>query len=312
MPVATSLTRSSEHSRPCSSASRPPAAAPIEHAQPRRAGQVGAAEGRHGRQHQHAFEPEVDAARFLGQAFAQAHEQEGRADAQRAADDAGDQRDPLVGRHGVRLRVSAAAEGRSFGTIRRPVDIAQRLARQDQHEGDALQHQHRGVGQAEPALQQAAGRAEAAEQDRHRDDRQRVVPRDEGHQDAGIAVAGDQRGVGVGVHRRHLDRAGQAGAGAAERAGQQDQPGGRQADQLRRARIAADHAHREARRRPAQPQAEADAGHARRAPAPSARPSRRCRRCAGPRPARGSTACSGWPGRAAAPSTRCLNRPMAT
>jgi hypothetical protein len=95
---------------------------------------------------------------------------------------------------------------------RRPVDAAQRLARQDQDEGDSLQHLHRRVGQAEAALQQAAGAPEAAEQDRDRDDRERALARDEGDQDAGVAVAGDQRCVGVGVHRRDLDRTGQARA----------------------------------------------------------------------------------------------------
>ena len=72
-----------------------------------------------------------------------------------------------------------AARWRQRAATRRPVDAAQRLAGQDQHEGDALQHQHRRVGQAEAALQQAAGGAEAAEQDRDRDDRERVVARDE-------------------------------------------------------------------------------------------------------------------------------------
>ena len=91
-----------------------------------------------------------------------------------------------------------------------PSPAAQGFAGQDQHEGKALQHQHRRIGQAQAALQQAAGGAEAAEQDGHRNDGQRVVPRDERHQDAGVAVARDQRGVGAVVHRRHLDGAGQA------------------------------------------------------------------------------------------------------
>jgi hypothetical protein len=47
----------------------------------------------------------------------------------------------------------------------------------------------------------------------------RVVPRHEGHQDARVAVACDQRRVGAGVHRRHFHRAGQARAGAAHGAG---------------------------------------------------------------------------------------------
>ena len=233
MPVAMSLTRGSEHSRPCSSASSAPCAGG-EHAEPGRAAQVGAAEAGHRREHQHAFEAEVDAARLLGQALAEADEQERRADAQRAADDRqrGTASECVAGH--AALAFAAAIGGAGSPARRgalahsrngRPVDAAQRLARQDQHEGDALQHQHRRVGQAEPALQQAAGGAEAAEQDRDRDDRQRVVARDERHQDAGVAVAGDQRGVGVGVHRRDLDRAGQARAGAAERAGQQRSAG---------------------------------------------------------------------------------------
>ena len=41
-------------------------------------------------------------------------------------------------------------------------------------EDDALQHQHGGIGQAEPALQQAAAGADAAEQDRDGNDGQRI------------------------------------------------------------------------------------------------------------------------------------------
>ena len=39
-----------------------------------------------------------------------------------------------------------------------------------------------------------------------------LCARDERDQDAGVAVAGDQRGVGAAVHRRDLDHAGQARA----------------------------------------------------------------------------------------------------
>ena len=76
-----------------------------------------------------------------------------------------------VGRRGS---IGSGARGGAISRKRRPVDAAQRLARQDQHEGDALQHQHRGIGQAQPPLQQAAGGAEAAEQDGYRDDSQRL------------------------------------------------------------------------------------------------------------------------------------------
>ena len=66
-------------------------------------------------------------------------------------------------------------------------------------------------------------------QDGDRDDRQRVVAREERDQDAGVAVAGDQRGVGAAVDRRDLDHAGEPGAGAGERAGGDDQLADRQA-----------------------------------------------------------------------------------
>ena len=52
-------------------------------------------------------------------------------------------------------------------------------------------------GRSQPALQQAAAGADAAEQDRDRNDRQRIVAREEGDQDAGVAVAGGERGVGA-------------------------------------------------------------------------------------------------------------------
>ena len=63
-------------------------------------------------------------------------------------------------------------------------------------EQDPLQHVHGRVGQLEHPLEQAAAGADAAQQHRHRDDRQRVGAGDERHQHAGVAVAGDQRRVG--------------------------------------------------------------------------------------------------------------------
>ncbi len=51
-----------------------------------------------------------------------------------------------------------------------------------------------------------------------RNDGERVVPGEEGHQDAGEAVAGDQRGVGLALDGGHLVEAGEAGAGAGDRA----------------------------------------------------------------------------------------------
>ena len=79
-------------------------------------------------------------------------------------------------------------------------------------------------------------RIDAAEQDGDRDDRERVVPREEGDQDAGEAVAGGQRGVGVALDRRDLEHAGEAGEAAGERGEADDQLADRQALHLRGAR----------------------------------------------------------------------------
>src|SRR4029450_2986948 len=98
----------------------------------------------------------------------------------------------LTNRNGVETRM--APPNTASGTVQSPMDPSamsgvsfqeadppvQRVARQHEHEDDALQHQHRGIGQSEPALQQSAAGADAAEQDRHGNDRQRIVSRQEG------------------------------------------------------------------------------------------------------------------------------------
>ena len=129
----------------------------------------------------------------------------------------------------------AAADGSSRA--------AQRLAGQDEHEGEALQHQHRRVGQAQAPLQQAAGRAEAAEQDRHRDDRQRVVARDEATPGCRCSLArrSATRWPLVCTAATSMPPASPAQAPPSAQASD-DQPVGRQPDQPRRARVAADHA----------------------------------------------------------------------
>ena len=81
---------------------------------------------------------------------------------------------------------------------------------------------------------------------RHGDDGERVLARDEGDEDAGVAVAGDERRVRAAVHRRDLDHAGEPRRRAAERAGEDHEPLDGQAGQPRRARVAADDAQREA------------------------------------------------------------------
>src|SRR5207245_8502045 len=70
--------------------------------------------------------------------------------------------------HRPRLVLSTSALLHPREEIERPEPEAavQRLARQDGHEDDALQHHHGGIRQVEPALQEAARGADAAQQDR--------------------------------------------------------------------------------------------------------------------------------------------------
>ena len=115
----------------------------------------------------------------------------------------------------------------------------QRVAGKHEDEDDALQHQHRGVGQAEPALQQAAAGTDAAEQDRDRNDRQRILPRQEGDEDAGKAIAGGEIGVGAALHGGDFDHAGKAGRAAGEETDRQDQFADAKAHDLGGADVAA-------------------------------------------------------------------------
>src|SRR5215470_1421172 len=118
----------------------------------------------------------------------------------------------LTNRNGVETRM--APPSTASGTVQSPIPPSamsgfplqkadpaiERVARQHEHEDDALQHQHGCVGQAKPPLQQPAAGADAAEQDRDRNDRKRILPRQERHQDAGEAIAGREIGVGAALH----------------------------------------------------------------------------------------------------------------
>ena len=148
-----------------------------KHAEPGRAGEIGDAVAAHRAHDQRAFEAEIDAAAALGDAFAEADEEERRADADGAAEH-GERHAPAV------RSIAGVGHVRTPFACRTADAAVERLAREDDDEDDALQHQHRGVRQAEPALQQAAARADAAEQDRDRNDGQRILPRQERHQDA--------------------------------------------------------------------------------------------------------------------------------
>src|SRR5882757_10195171 len=92
----------------------------------------------------------------------------------------------LTNRNGVETRM--APPNTASGTVQSPIvpsamsgfpfqkadPAVQRVARQHEHEDDALQHLHRGVRQAEPALQQPAAGADAAQQNRDRNHRERI------------------------------------------------------------------------------------------------------------------------------------------
>ena len=186
----------------------------------------------------------------------------------------------------------------------------ERLGDEQHHEDEALQHQHGGVGQVHAALDQAAGGDDAAEHDGDRNDRERVVPRQEGDEDAGEAVAGDQRGIGAAVDGRDLEEAGEAGAGAGDHAADDDQLADRQALRQRGARIAAGDAGGEAEGRARHQDIEHDRQQRCRPRGPNARRCREsCRSCRRRRSA-WSRACSEARSRSA-PSTKKFMMAMA-
>src|SRR5580698_2321778 len=164
----------------------------------------------------------------------------------------------LTNRNGVETRM--APPNTASGTVQSPIDPSAMsgfpfqkadpsvdgIARQHKHEDDSLQHLHRGVGQAEPSLQQASARADAAEQDRDRNDRKRILPRQERDQDSSEAVAGGKVGVGAALDGGDLDHSGKPGASACDKADGQDQFADGEADDLGGADIAAGDARGEA------------------------------------------------------------------
>src|SRR3954462_14008889 len=108
----------------------------------------------------------------------------------------------LTNRNGVDTRM--APPNTASGTVQSPIvpsamsglafqktdPAIHRIARQNENEDDALQHQHRCIWQSEPALQKPAAGADAAEQDRHRDDGQRILARQKRDQNAGETITG--------------------------------------------------------------------------------------------------------------------------
>src|SRR5579863_3879609 len=98
--------------------------------------------------------------------------------------------------------VPSAMSGFSFQKADPPV---QRVARQNEHKDDPLQHLDRRIGEAEPALQEAATCADSTEQDGNRNDGEWILPGKKRNEDAGEAVACGQVGIGSALHRGDFD-----------------------------------------------------------------------------------------------------------
>src|SRR6202041_3490493 len=157
----------------------------------------------------------------------------------------------LTNRNGVETRM--APPNTASGTVQRPIvpsaisgfafqeanSSIQRVARENEDKDNPLQHLNRGVRQAEPALQQPAAGADSAQQYCNGNDRQRILPRQEGAQDAGEAVTGRKVGVGAALHRGDFDHAGEAGRCARQKTDGHDQSADAEADDFGGADIAA-------------------------------------------------------------------------
>src|SRR4030095_12439231 len=126
----------------------------------------------------------------------------------------------LTNRNGVETRM--APPNTASGTVRSPIDPSamsgfslqktdasvQRIAGEYEHKDDTLQHQDRCIRQSEPALQQTTAGADATKQDRDGNDGQRILPRQEGDEDASKTITRGEIGVGAALHRRRLHTAG--------------------------------------------------------------------------------------------------------
>ena len=155
-------------------------------------------------------------------------------------------------------------------------------------------------GRSQSTLQQAAARCDTAHEQRDRRDRDRIVARDERHQDAGVAIPRDERCIGAAVHGGDFRHAGQAGRRPAEEAAHQHERDRRQARRdAPRARCRRRCAMR-SRRPYSAPENKRTRKTPVRRPVPSARPCRADDRPCWLRRSAAWTACSGSPDRAAA------------
>src|SRR5258708_36611338 len=113
----------------------------------------------------------------------------------------------LTNRNGVETRIAPPKTAR--GTVQSPIvpsaisgfalqeanSPVERVARENEDEDNPLQHQNGRIRQSKPSLQQPAAGADAAEQDRDRNNGKRILPRQEGDEDACKTVARRQIGV---------------------------------------------------------------------------------------------------------------------
>src|SRR5450631_2758683 len=104
--------------------------------------------------------------------------------------------------------VPSAMSGFAFQKTNSPI---QRVAGQHKDEDNSLQHLDGSVRQTEPALQQAAAGADAAEQNGDGNNGERILPRQERDKDTGETVTGGEVGVGAALHGGDLDHSGKAG-----------------------------------------------------------------------------------------------------
>src|ERR1700759_636581 len=157
----------------------------------------------------------------------------------------------LTNKNGVETRM--APPNTASGTVHKPIvpsaisgfafqeanSSVQRIAGENEDKDNPLQHLNRGVRQAEPALQQSAAGADSAQQDSNGNDRERILPRQEGDEDAGETIAGRKVGVGAALHRGHFHHAGEAGRCARQKTDGHDQSADTEADDPGGADIAA-------------------------------------------------------------------------
>src|SRR5580704_1160695 len=157
----------------------------------------------------------------------------------------------LTNRNGVETRI--APPNTAKGTVQSPMvpsamsgfafqkadPAVQRVAGQNGDKDNSLQNLHRGIRQTEPPLQQPAAGADSAKQNGNGNNGQRILPRQEGDQDAGEAVTGGEVGIGAALNRRDFDHAGEAGRGARQKTDGQDQLADAETDDLGGADIAA-------------------------------------------------------------------------